>query len=73
MAAEWSSNKQDRNVLSMTVREAMKGYTDAKEKVLSPSTVNSYRQILRTGIDDIGPYAIGDLTPKIIQKWINEL
>lgn len=73
MAAEWAFSKQNRDVMSMTVKDIMQGYTDAKEKVLSPSTTGSYRQILRTGIDEISLYAVGDLTPMIIQKWINDL
>lgn len=73
MAAEWAMSRQDRDVLELSVREVMTAYTDAKEKVLSPSTVNSYRQILRTGIDEIALHYVGDLTPAIVQAWINNL
>ena len=73
MAAEWAISHEDRDVLEMTVQEAIGKYIDAKEKVLSPATTNSYKQILRTAVDDIRHYAIGDLTLPIVQAWVNAL
>lgn len=73
MAAEWSITHQDRDVMAMTVQEIVRKYIDLKEKVLSPATINSYEQILKCNMDDIRLYAAGDLTPPIVQAWINSL
>lgn len=73
MAAEWAANKRDRDVLAMTVGDVLRKYIDSKEKVLSPATVNSYRQILRTAVEDVRLLAVGDLTLPVMQEWVNGL
>ena len=73
LASEWSVNHQDRDVMALTVQEMVRSYIDLKEKVLSPSTIKNYEQILRTSMDDIRMYTAGDLTPPIVQRWINIL
>lgn len=73
MAAEWSATREDRSVMEMTVQDMVRKYIDLKEKVLSPSTIKNYEQILRTSMDDIRMYTAGDLTPPIVQNWINIL
>lgn len=73
LASEWSVNHQDRDIMQMTVQDCVRRYIDLKEKVLSPSTIKNYEQILDTNMDEIRMYAIGDLTPPIVQMWINGL
>lgn len=73
MAAEWSANHEDRSAMDLTVQEMVRKYIDLKEKVLSPSTIKNYEQILRTSMDDIRMYTAADLTPPIVQSWINIL
>ena len=73
LAAEWSVNRQDRNVMDMIVQDAIRGYIDAKEKVLSPSTITGYNSLARSSYGEIALYAIGELKPPIVQAWINAL
>ena len=73
MAAEWSIKKQDRENMEQTVQDAVKRYIDLKERVLSPATIRSYKQILDCNMDEIKLYPIGVLTPVIVQRWINGL
>ena len=73
LAAEWAQNRKERSAREMTVEEVMKKYINLKEKVLSPSTIKNYDQILRTSLDDIRMLTAGDLTTPIVQAWINVL
>ena len=73
LAAEWSQSRKERSSREMTVEEIIKKYINLKEKVLSPSTIKNYDQIVRTSLDDIRMLAAGDLTTPIVQAWINVL
>lgn len=73
MAAEWSSSHRDRQADEMTVQDVVERYISLKENVLSPATINGYQQILDCNMDEIRLYEVGQLTPPIVQSWINGL
>ncbi len=70
MAAEWmyGSRLPDSG---KTVKEAIASYIDAKEDVLSPSTLRSYRSNLRTAYGEIGHIELSGLAPSQVQRWVN--
>lgn len=72
-AAEWELNHRLHEKPSMCVVDALNSYIDSRAAVLSPSTVRSYRGIVRTCIDTqpIGKIPISSLTQTDIQAWIN--
>lgn len=73
LAAEWAQNKKERSAREMTVKEVIQKYISLKEKVLSPSTIKNYDQIMRTSLDDIAGITAGALTQTTAQHWINGL
>jgi len=73
MALEWLESRRERSSREMTVKDIIQKYIDLKEKVLSPSTISHYDQIMRTSLDGIAGTAAGDLTQATVQGWINTL
>ena len=73
IAAEFSG-KADRFAQSdLTVQEAVHAYIDAKEGVLSPSTVLGYRRMEKTRFAPIASKKIKKLTSVDVQTFISEL
>lgn len=71
MAAEWSYMRRERGQ-NITVREALTRYINAKEAVLSPSTIAGYRKYLNGGsYADIEHLFVRDLTQRRVQEWIS--
>lgn len=73
-AAEWELHHKEQMNAGMTVLDALNAYVDNREAILSPSSVRSYRQVIRSRFEDtnIGKCRIGDLNQVIVQAWINE-
>ena len=72
-ASEWASKKDRRNKSDLTVYEAIEGYINAKEKVLSPSTIRAYRVQLRNNYGNIGNEPIRKLTTEKLQIFVSDL
>lgn len=72
MAAQWSCERAER-AANITVNDAINKYIDAKEAVLSPSTIRGYRGMLRSSYASIGDAGIRQLTDQEIQLWVSEL
>lgn len=72
-AAEWANKKDRRNKSALTVYEAIKGYIDAKEGVLSPSTIRAYRVQLRNNYSSIEKTPIKKLTTEQLQIFVSSL
>ena len=53
MAADWAAGKERLPKSSITVKEAIHRYIEAKEKVLSPSTLRGYKGIEKETIDTL--------------------
>lgn len=71
LAAEWAAGRKKTTVKDI-VGECVQKYIDAKEKVLSPSTIRGYLNYKKRMLD-IEMYAPADLTPAILQSWIGSL
>lgn len=52
---------------------AAENYIAAKEPVLSPTTINGYRIMLRNNMDMLLDVPVQDITPRLVQDWVNEL
>lgn len=70
MAADWAARKEVLPKSSMTVKEAIHRYIEAKEKVLSPSTIRAYKGIEKNYFDSIGNILLDNLTQEKIQSWV---
>ena len=72
-AAEWKMDKKHRLQSDLTVKEAIQGYIDAKEGVLSPSTVRGYLKMLNNNYEKIQDTRISKLTSETVQKFVSDL
>lgn len=73
MAAKFSGTADRFQRADITVLEAIKGYIDAKENVLSPSTIYAYRVMQRNAYNDIGTVKIRRLTSDRVQMFISNI
>lgn len=66
--------KADRTArVDLTVAEAIDGYIDAKEGVLSPSTIRGYRRMARNNYGSIRHDKIRRLTTERVQRFVSEI
>lgn len=72
-ATQWANNKGRRERSGLTVKEAIKGYIDAKEGVLSPSTIRAYRIQLKNNYILIENKPIRKLTSEDLQIFVSAL
>ena len=73
MAASFQGKADRAARVDLTVGEAIDGYIDAKEGVLSPSTIGGYRQLARTSYASISHDRIRKLTTERVQRFVSEL
>lgn len=73
MAAEWKNGKRHHDRTELTVKDAIQGYINAKEGVLSPSTVRGYLKMLHNNYDSIQSVRIDKLTSETIQTFVSSL
>ena len=71
-AAEFAANKKRTVHHDLTVRQAVDGYLEAKEPVLSPSTINGYYK-MKPHYDRIGNKKIRSLTSEDLQRFVSDL
>ena len=71
----WQNTRDEVEKHSVTVCEAVRGYIELKENVLSPSTIRAYNSIVKTYIDDnpIGSVHTDDINTMMVQRWISGL
>lgn len=62
--------KEKKNILNVTVREAITRYVDSKEGVLSPSTIRGYRNIQNNNFEELQSVKLRDLTNEVIQRQL---
>lgn len=48
-------------------------YIESKVPVLSPTTIAGYRNILKNYMSELGEIHAEDITPRVVQNWINGL
>lgn len=72
LAAEFTMDKERRMVPeNLTVKEVIREYIDAKQNILSPSTVVGYESMLKTAYDDID-IPVAKLNSRILQRYFNQ-
>lgn len=72
IAAEFKASKDRKSKHDLTVEEAVNGYIQAKDGVLSPTTIREYRKML-SRFDMIKRTRIQKITSEEIQLWISDL
>lgn len=70
-AALYAVQKRQKEEIGMTVGEAIDGYIAAKENVLSPSTIGSYKVKRRRWLQGLMDVPLSELTNEIVQREIN--
>lgn len=73
LAAEWANKKERRKRSDLTVEEAIKGYINAKEGVLSPSTIRAYKIMLKNSYGNIGTKSLRKITTEDLQIYVSSL
>ena len=73
MAAKFSGSHDRAARCDLTVAEAIKGYIDAKEAVLSPSTIREYRRMQNKNYEDIGHEKIRNLNNERMQRFVSDM
>lgn len=71
LAAEHAAKRKKAAAASMTVGEAIDRYIDSKDGVLSPTTVNGYRNLRRYHLGGIMDIPLDRLTREQVQVEIN--
>ena len=70
-AAQYAMERKERENGAMTVQEAIDRYIDAKEGVLSPSTVKQYKAYAKRDLKELQPIPLNELTQDMVQKEIS--
>lgn len=73
MATDFLTGERHGMQADMTVGEAVDGYIAMKSNVLSPTTINSYKQIKRCYFAPIERIKLEKLTQIDVQKWVNSI
>lgn len=73
LAAQWKAGKASKKPNRITVYEAVSRYIEAKEGVLSPSTIRSYIGMQEYRMRDIGRIYLDEINSTDIQIWISSL
>lgn len=73
--SRWLLNCPEEKKRSLTLSEAVRRYIDAKEDVLSPSTIVGYGRILHQYVSGavIGQADLSSISTKDMQLWISDL
>lgn len=70
-ASQYARNRKERkNVMNITVGEAVTRYIDSKDGVISPATIRGYRSIQINGLKNLRDIKLKDLTNETIQQQI---
>ena len=71
LASMFLSDRESMRAANITVKNAIDRYISSKDKVLSPSTLASYKSFQRVAYADIGHIKVRDITTEDIQRWMN--
>lgn len=70
-ASQYARNrKEKKNVMNITVGEAVTRYIDSKDGVISPATIRGYRSLQNNGLQNLKDIKLKDLTNEAIQQQI---
>ena len=73
LAAQFKADLNRKKQADRTVGEAIEGYINAKEAVLSPKTIREYRGMFRNYYDSIKTKSIRKLTSEDLQLFVSSL
>ena len=73
LAAQWKAGKAERKPTRITLYETVTRYIEAKEGVLSPSTIRGYKKMQECRMKDIGRIWLDELNSTDVQIWISNL
>ena len=73
LAAQFKADQNRKRQADLTVGEAIDGYINAKEAVLSPSTIKAYRSQAEHRYDPIRNKSIRKLTSEDLQLFVSSL
>ncbi len=73
LAAQWKAGKADKKPARITLYEAVGRYIDAKEGVLSPSTIRGYKRMQECRMKGIGRIWLDELNSTDVQIWVSDL
>lgn len=73
MASMFLVKEKERKKCGMTVGEAIDEYINNKENILSPTTINSYRDIKKNNLKELCDIRISKLEQGTVQKHFNIL
>ncbi len=71
LALYWQTEAVSYTLDDLTVEKAFERYIEAKKNVLSPSTIQGYKNLSKNSLQDIMPYKVSKLTQEQIQKSVN--
>lgn len=72
LAAQWQANQEElTKTENITLYQAYERYIEAKENVLSPSTIRNYKKLHKNSLQDIMQIKIEKLNTELIQRSIN--
>ncbi|WP_317853808.1 site-specific integrase [Chakrabartyella piscis] len=72
LAAKFKMQNKRTEIVNISLGDAMEGYIDSKDGILSPSTVRQYRQIKRTYLLDLQSVPLKAITNLKIQIALNQ-
>ncbi len=73
LAAKYNELRFESSSSSLTLRMAAENYVESKENVLSPSTIRSYRSVIRNDVPQLMDTKIKDITQQQVQSVFNVL
>ncbi len=73
LAVEYVNSHHDEPAENMTISEAVERYISAKENILSPSTIEGYRNIQRNRLNSIQKIKISEFNSATAQEYINQI
>ena len=75
MGAAWLADceRQEDLVRHPTFKRGAELYITEKSSVLSPTTIQGYKVMLKNNTARLNEIKLSDITPRLVQDWINEL
>lgn len=74
LATQWMIDAEKQTTgEDITFAEAAAVYIDQRRKTLSPTTIHLYEGYVRNTTTRLNDIKLYDLTPRIVQDWVNEL
>ena len=73
LAAQWKAGKAEKKPSRITLYEAVSRYIEAKDGVLSPSTIRGYMRMQECQMKEIGRVWLDELTSANVQIWVSNV